>query len=59
MYAQLNFILAQQRIADLHIKAARQRLASDIDNGERNSSPIARVSARLARLSARLAPARV
>jgi hypothetical protein len=59
MNAQLNYIVAQQRIADLQRAAQRARLASDAGTGRRNSrdsNRITRLSARLARLTARLAP---
>ena len=60
MNAHLNYIVAQQRIDDLHRAAERARLARDVGTGRRGSrvsTPITRLSAQLARLTARLAPA--
>ena len=59
MNPQLNYILAQQRIADLQRAADHARLATDASNRRRDtrdSRPIARLGAQLARLTARLAP---
>jgi hypothetical protein len=62
MINQLNYIVAQQHIADLHRTAERRRLANAAgirSAGERRSSPITRVRQRLALLSARSTPARL
>jgi hypothetical protein len=59
MNAQLQYIIAQQRIAELHRSAERARLASvagPVPRHSRESSAIARLSARLARLTTRSAP---
>jgi hypothetical protein len=59
MNAQLNYIVAQQHIADLHRDAERVRLARDAATRRghsRDSTPITRLSAHFARLTARLAP---
>ena len=59
MNAHLNYILAQQRIADLQRAADHARLATDAGTrrrDSRDSSPITRLGAQLARLTARLAP---
>jgi hypothetical protein len=56
---QLHYILAQERIAELHRAAQRARLATEAATERRNSrdcNPITRLGARLARLTARLAP---
>jgi hypothetical protein len=55
MNAQLNYIVAQQRIADLQRAAERARLASDAGAVRRNSNQFIRLSAQLTRLTARLA----
>ena len=51
MNPHLNYIVAQQHIADLHRAAERARLARDA-----GTHPITRRSAQLARLTGRLAP---
>jgi hypothetical protein len=59
MNPHLNYIVAQQHIADLHRAAERARLARDAGTGRRDSrvwTPITRLSAQLARLTGRLAP---
>jgi hypothetical protein len=59
MNAQLNHILAQQRISDLRRDAERARLAIDAGarrRDSRDSNPVTRVTAQVARLTARLAP---
>ncbi len=59
MNAELNCILAQERIGDLQRAAEQARLATDAGTrrrGSRDSNPITRLSAQLARLTARLAP---
>ena len=59
MNPHLNYLLAQQRIADLQRAADHARLATDAGtrrHDSRDSSPITRLGARLARLTARLAP---
>lgn len=59
MNAHLNYIVAQQHIADLHRAAERARLARDAGTGRRDSrgwTPITWIGAQLARLTARLAP---
>ena len=58
MNPHLNYIVAQQHIADLHRAAERARLARDAGTGRRDSrvsNPIARLGAQLARLTAWLA----
>jgi hypothetical protein len=59
MHAQLNYTIAQQRVAELQRAAEHARLARDAGAGRRNShdsNQITGLSARLARLTARLAP---
>jgi hypothetical protein len=59
MNAQLNHLLAQQHVADLHRAAERARPATNAAAGRRNSRgshPITRLTAQLARLATRLAP---
>jgi len=61
MNAQLNNILAEQCLTDLHRAAKRMRLAREAGAGRRisrDSNPIIRLGAQLARLSARLAHTR-
>jgi hypothetical protein len=58
---QLNYMVAQERIAELHRAAQRARLATEAATDRRNSrkcTSTTRVGARLARLTARLAPSR-
>jgi hypothetical protein len=62
MNAQLNHVVAQQHIADLHSAAERARMATSVGAGRRNSHDsysVSRVTARLARLIQRLAPTRL
>ena len=62
MDTHLNYIIAQQRTAELQQAAARARLAAGADRDQCRSrvrSPMARVGAQLARLGARLAPSRL
>ena len=59
MNAELNYILAQERIGDLQRAAEQARLATDAGTrrrGSRDSNPITRLSAQIVRLTARLAP---
>ena len=59
MNPHLDYILAQQRIADLRRAADQPRLATDAGTRRRDArdaSPITRLGAQLARLTARLAP---
>jgi hypothetical protein len=59
MNPHLNYIVAQQRIADLHRAAERARLARNAGIGRRTSrvsTVITRLSAQLARLTGRLTP---
>jgi hypothetical protein len=59
MNAHLNYIVAQQHIADLHRAAEGARLARDAGTGRRASrvwTPVTRLSAQLACLTGRLAP---
>jgi hypothetical protein len=59
MNPQLNYIHAQEHIAELHRAAQRERLATETATDRRNSresNPTTRLGARLARLTARLAP---
>ena len=61
MIPQLNYIHAQEHIAELHRAARHARLATEADTERRNSrecNPIARLGARLVCLTARLAPSR-
>jgi hypothetical protein len=61
MNAQLNYIVAQQRIAELQRASERARLAKDAGTGgrdARDSSLITRLSTQLARLTAWLVPTR-
>jgi hypothetical protein len=59
MNVQLNYIVAQQRIADLHRAAEHARLVRDAATGRggsRESNPITRLNARISRLTPRPAP---
>ena len=59
MYAPLNNILIQQRIAKLQRAAERRSLAGEADarrRSSRDSNPIMGASAQLAHPSARVAP---
>jgi hypothetical protein len=59
MNPELNYIVAQQRVTELHHAGQRARLATEAATERRNSrecNPITRLSVRLARLTARLAP---
>jgi hypothetical protein len=59
MNAQLNHILAQQRVSDLRRTAERARLQTDTAprrRDSRDSHPVTRLTAQLARLTPRLAP---
>jgi hypothetical protein len=61
MNAQLNHLVAQQRIADLHRAAERARVTTSAGAGPSNSRvshPVTRLKAELA-LIARLAPTRL
>ncbi len=56
---QLHYVLAHERIAELHRAAQHARLATEAATERRNSrdgNPITRLGAPLARLTARLAP---
>jgi hypothetical protein len=62
MNAQLNHLVAQQRIADLHRAAERARVTTSAGAGpsnSRDSHPVTRVTAQIVRLIARLAPTRL
>jgi hypothetical protein len=58
MNPQLNYIHAQEHIAELHRAAQRARLATEgaTERDSRERNPITRLSVWLARLTARLAP---
>ena len=59
MNPQLNYIVAQEHIAELHRAGRRRRLATEAATERRDSckcNPIPRLGARLACLTARLVP---
>lgn len=59
MNPELTYIVAQQRVAELHRVGQRARLATEAATerrSSRESNPITRLAVRLARLTARLAP---
>jgi hypothetical protein len=59
MNPQLNYVRAQDHIAELHRAGRRARLATETAIERRHSpecNPITHLTARLARLTARLAP---